>query len=152
MFRLNKSQVARIQSRWIQGRWSLLIFSSADLKDADIILEFSQPKSIPDKVKSIFGPDLIFEKQSVSTGLLSVRPKTPGSAVSKARLNASDGPGMNNSATKGFLAKTGKTDSRTSFQALSSSQDQSSLPCAQPPPVSKMNAGVLRDTSLLEVY
>ena len=135
MFRLNRSQVARIQSRWSQGSWSLLFFSSANLKDADIILEFSQPKSIPDKVKSIFGPALISEKQSVSTGLLSVRPKTPGSVVSKARLNASDGPGMKSSATKGFLAKTRKTDSRTSFQALSSSQDQSSLPCAQPPPV-----------------
>ena len=138
-FSLNRSQVAKIQARWIQGRcrWTLLIFSSADLKEADVILEFSQPKSIPDKIKSIFGPALVADKHSISTGVLSVAPKNPSSAVSKARLNASDDPGMKTSATKGFLFKTGKTDSRTSFQALSSSQDQSSLPCAQPPPLAK---------------
>ena len=117
-----------------------MIYSSANLKEADIILEFSQPQSILDKISIIFGPALAPKKQSLSTGLMSVKPKTPSSAMSKARLNVSDDPGLKASATtKGLLIKTGKTDSRSSFQALSSSQDQSSLPCAQPPPVSKMS-------------
>jgi len=141
VFRLSRSQVAKIQSGRIQGNWCFLIFSSADLRKADIVLEFSQPQSIPDKISKIFGSSLASEKQSLSTGPLSVRPKTPGSGISKARLIASDDPGIKASATtKGLLVKTGKSDSRTSFHALSSSQDQSSLPCAQPPPVSKISA------------
>ena len=119
---------------WSQGSWFLKIFCSKDLEEADVLLEFRRP--IIEKIQSIFGSVLVADRQSVSTGLLSVKPKTPGSVSVKARLNVSEDP-TKTSATKGFLVKgpgqkTDKTDSRSSFHALSTSQDQSSLPCAQP--------------------
>ena len=58
VFTLGKSPVQKIQSGRIQSNWCLLIFSSANLKEAGIILEFSQPQTIPDKISVIFGPAL----------------------------------------------------------------------------------------------
>ena len=119
---------------WSQGSWFLKIFCSKDLEEADVLLEFRRP--IIEKIQSIFGSVLVADRQSVSTGLLSVKPKTPGSVSVKARLNVTEDP-TKTSATKGFLVmgpgqKADKTDSRSSFHALSTSQDQSSLQCAQP--------------------
>ena len=56
---LTKEDVKKIQPMWSQGSWFLKIFSSQDLNEADVLLEFRRP--ILEKIQSIFGSVLVAE-------------------------------------------------------------------------------------------
>ena len=115
---LTRSQIKKIWTKYGPGTWKVLISCSESL-NPDIEMEFGQPKSIPEKLKTMFGTSLIESdegrsksaekrKASMPVGVLLVEPN-------------------NKPRTK---------SSRKSLPAISkpqadTSQEVSDLPCAQ---------------------
>ena len=58
----------KIQPMWSQGSWFLKIFSSKDLKEADVLMEFRRP--ILEKIQSIFGSVLVAEAEVATSKAL----------------------------------------------------------------------------------